>query len=98
MKIDLNKPVFARLKFVEAESFNCTHCNLASSTKSCRPFNLPCKGGHWEIDEVLPQSNITFDMLQIQDSINSVDAKMGQLKSEMNQVKNETEESFKYFY
>lgn len=85
MNVDLNKPFFAKLVF-STKSNDCEDCALKSSFPC-----LPCSAGHWEIDEILTQSDITFDMQPIQDSNNSVDSKMQQIKEE---TKQETE----YFY
>lgn len=92
MKADLNKPVLVKLKFSRS-SDDCGDCVLCSSG-----YCLTCGGGHWEIDEVFPQSDTTFDLLQLQDSINSVGAKISQVKSEIHQINEEVKEEPKYFY
>lgn len=91
MKVDLNRPLFVKFKFIEARRDNCKHCIFSTQDKSCLASNVPCAGGHWELDEIFPQSDVTFDMQQIQDSINSVDSKMQQIKEEV-------QEEPKYFY
>lgn len=99
MRVNLSKPLFAKLKFVRANNENCCFCVFYNRIKkACRAVEISCSGGHWEVDKVLPQSEVTFDLLQLQDSINSVDTKMKQFKSEVQQIKEEVKEEPKYFY
>lgn len=95
MKVDLNKSLFVKLKFVEARRDNCKQCIFCTQDKNCLAGNVPCNAGHWELAEVLETA---FDMQQIQDSINSVGAKISQVKSEIHQINEEVKEEPKYFY
>ena len=82
MKVDLNKPLFIELKFVRANGDNCKNCIFSTQDKICLAANISCPGGHWEKVGVVPQSD---------DSLNSADSKM-------QQVKEEVQEEPKYFY
>lgn len=85
MKADLNKPLFAKLVFTTS-SESCEDC-VFSRAEECPS----CCGGHWELNEVLPQSGTASGMQQLHDFINSIDSKM-------QQIKEEAKEEPKYFY
>lgn len=87
MNVDLNKPLFLKAVFVKAKDYNCLKCIF--SIQGCKVRDVRCAEGHWELDTVFPQSETAFDL--IQDSNNSVDSKIQQIKEE---TKQETE----YFY
>lgn len=86
MNVDLNKPLFLKAVFVKAKDCNCLKCIF--SIQGCKIRDVRCAEGHWELDTVFPQSDI---MQQIQDSNNSVD-------SEIQQIKEETKQETEYFY
>lgn len=99
MNVDLNSPLFVSLKFVRAVDNNCKQCVFLNSlNKVCLSQGIPCDGGHWELKKVLPPTSIAYSMLLVEDSVKSVGVKAKQIESEMQQIKEESEQEPKYFY